>query len=81
MSIQGWEISVRTAGYGVAMAGAVFLLALIPGLSSLSIVSALIYWLVCIAAWPRINERNKRQIVLLLGGWLGCSILRLCKQR
>ena len=55
------------SGFGVAMAGAVFLLSLIPGLSGLSIVSALIYWLVCIAAWPRINERNKRQIVLLLG--------------
>lgn len=62
------QLNAKTlSGYGVAIGCCLFLLALIPGLSGLSMLSALIYWLVCISAWPRINGRNKRQISLLLG--------------
>ena len=66
MSIQGWEISARTAGYGVAIGCVCFLMALIPGLDGLSVVSALVYWCVCASSWAKINPRNKRQIGFLL---------------
>ena len=54
------------SGYGVVIGCTLFLMTLIPGLSGLSMLSALIYWIVCISAWPRINGRNKRQIGLLI---------------
>ena len=65
------------SGYGVALGCCLFLLALIPGLGALSVVSALVYWVVCITSWPRVNRRNKKQIVFLLAVGLIALILAL----
>ncbi|SBS34899.1 hypothetical protein MAQ5080_03009 [Marinomonas aquimarina] len=65
------SLNIKTlGGYGVALGCGLFLLALLPGFNSLTVLSAWAYWLVCIGSWPRINGRNKRQIAFLIGGGL-----------
>ncbi|MBM6550830.1 hypothetical protein [Marinomonas ostreistagni] len=70
-------VQLALSGYGVALGCAVFLCALIPQLSFLTPVAAMIYWLVCLHAWPRVNRRNKRQIVFLLAVGLTALLVAL----
>ncbi|MFD1383201.1 hypothetical protein ACFQ45_07470 [Rhodanobacter aciditrophus] len=61
------SLDIKTlSGYGVALGCALFLLALIPGLGGLLILSGMVYWAVFVSAWQRLNRRNKRQCGFLL---------------